>query len=205
MPRLILLQMLALLVMLPVEALQAASAYYVYQLPDGSRLMTDRRQRNPDYKLIKSSRKVDKLGKVVAAGRTNPTVNYFRFEDIIQTAADRHQVDPALVKAVIRTESYFNPNATSRVGASGLMQLMPKTASLYGVTDLYSPRQNIDAGVRHLKYLIQRYRNKLTLAIAAYNAGEEAVEKYQGIPPYKETQNYVRKVLRFHEIYSNWP
>jgi hypothetical protein len=182
------------------------AGYYVYQLPDGSRLMTDRYQRNPDYKLIRSSKKAKTLGRIAADGvQISPLVNHFRFEHMINRAADKHKVDSALVKAVIRTESYFNPNATSRVGASGLMQLMPQTAKLYGVTDLYSPRQNIDAGVRHLKYLLTRYRNKVTFAIAAYNAGEDAVEKYKGIPPYRETQNYVRKVLKFHELYSNWP
>lgn len=182
------------------------AGYYVYQLPDGSRMMTDRHQRNPDYKLIRSSKKAKSLGQVAADGvEVSPLVNHLRFEHMINHAANKHKVDSALVKAVIRTESYFNPNATSRVGASGLMQLMPQTAKLYGVTDLYSPQQNIDAGVRHLKYLLARYRNKVTFAIAAYNAGEDAVEKYKGIPPYRETQNYVRKVLKFHELYSSWP
>ena len=182
------------------------ASYYVYQLPDGSRMMTDRHHRNPDYKLIRSSKKAKKLGQVAADGvDVSPLVNHLRFEQMINRAADKHNVDSALVKAVIRTESYFNPNATSRVGASGLMQLMPQTAKLYGVTDLYSPKQNIDAGVRHLKYLLVRYRNKVSFAIAAYNAGENAVEKYNGIPPYRETEDYVRKVLKFHELYSNWP
>ncbi len=186
---------------------QAAWAgYYVYQLPDGSRLVTDRPRHEKSFKLIKASRQVKEVGKVAAAGYSiSPAVNYLRFESLIQETADRHDVDVALVKAVIRTESYFNPNATSRVGASGLMQLMPQTARRYGVTDLYSPRQNLDAGVRHLKYLLQRYSHQLHLALAAYNAGEEAVERYGGIPPYPETRDYVKKVLRFHELYSNWP
>ncbi len=195
------------LLLVPGLGLQSAHAgYYVYQLPDGSRLVTDRPKHAAKYKLIQRSRKMKNLGRVVAKGyQASPTVNYLRFEPIIQQAAERHKVDAALVKAVIRTESYFNPNATSHKGASGLMQLMPQTARLYGVTDLYSPRQNVDAGVRHLKYLLKRYRNKLKLAIAAYNAGEEAVEHYNGVPPYRETRNYVKKVLRFHQIYSAWP
>ncbi len=186
---------------------QAAWAgYYVYQLPDGSRLVTDRPRHEKSFKLIKASRQVKEVGKVAAAGYSiSPAVNYLRFESLIQETADRHDVDVALVKAVIRTESYFNPNATSRVGASGLMQLMPQTARRYGVTDLYSPRQNLDAGVRHLKYLLQRYSHQLHLALAAYNAGEEAVERYGGIPPYPETRDYVKKVLKFHELYSSWP
>ena len=184
----------------------AWAGYYVYQLPDGSRLVTDRPRHERSFKLIKASRKVEKVGRIAAAGYSiSPAVNYLRFESLIHEAAEKHQVDVALVKAIIRTESYFNPNATSRVGASGLMQLMPQTARRYGVTDLYSPRQNIEAGVRHLKYLLQRYPRQLHLALAAYNAGEKAVERYQGIPPYPETREYVKKVLRFHELYSNWP
>jgi soluble lytic murein transglycosylase-like protein len=184
----------------------AQASYYVYQLPDGSRLMTDRPQQDKSYKLIKHTGNVSEVGGTAAAGfHVSPAVNYLRFESLIYQAARRHDVDASLVKAVIRTESYFNPNATSRVGASGLMQLMPQTAAMYGVTDLYSPKQNIDAGVRHLKYLLQRYPNQLAHALAAYNAGEEAVDKYNGIPPYQETQTYVKKVMRFLEVYDDWP
>ena len=128
-----------------------------------------------------------------------------RFENIIHRTADKHQVDASLIKAVIHTESYFNPNATSIKGASGLMQLMPATAERYGITDLYSPRQNIDAGVRYLRDLIKRYPKKIKLALAAYNAGENAVDKYKGIPPYRETQNYVKKVLKYKKFYNTWP
>lgn len=184
----------------------AQAGYYVYQLPDGSRLMTDRPQHDKSFKLIRQTRNVSEVGRVAAAGfHTSPAVNYLRFESLIHQVAQRHDVDAALVKAVIRTESYFNPNATSRVGASGLMQLMPQTAAMYGVTDLYSPKQNIEAGVKHLKYLLQRYPDQLAYALAAYNAGEEAVDRYNGIPPYKETQKYVRKVMRFLEVYNDWP
>ncbi len=184
----------------------AQAGYYVYQLPDGSRLMTDRPQHDKSYKLIRHTRNVSEVGGVAAAGfHVSPAVNYLRFESLIHQAARRHDVDAALVKAVIRTESYFNPNATSRVGASGLMQLMPQTAAKYGVTDLYSPRQNIEAGVKHLKYLLQRYPDQLAHALAAYNAGEQAVDKYKGIPPYQETQNYVKKVMRFLDVYNDWP
>ena len=192
--------------LLLVPCLPAQANYYVYQLPDGSRLMTDRPQRDKSLKLIKRTRNVSEVGNVAAAGyRSSPTVNYLRFESLIHQAARRHQVDAALVKAVIRTESYFNPNATSRVGASGLMQLMPQTAAKYGVTDLYSPKQNIEAGVKHLKYLLERYPDQLSHVLAAYNAGEHAVDKYNGIPPYSETRNYVKKVMRFLEVYNDWP
>jgi soluble lytic murein transglycosylase-like protein len=103
-------------------------------------------------------------------------------------------VDPALVRAVIETESNWNPRAVSRKGAGGLMQLIPTTAQRYGANDLFNPEQNIDAGVRHLKSLLQRYNGNLDLALAAYNAGEGAVDRAGGIPHYRETKNYVQKV-----------
>lgn len=188
--------------------LPAQAAYFLYQLPDGSRVFTDRPKYDKNYKLVRKSRDVFNMGRF-AAGHGNfstaPAVNYMRFERIIHTVANRHNMDAALVKAVIHAESFFNPNATSRKGASGLMQLMPSTAERYGVTDLYSPRQNIEAGVRYLQDLMKRYPKRIKLVLAAYNAGENAVDKYQGIPPFRETQNYVKKVLRYKKFYSTWP
>jgi len=115
-------------------------------------------------------------------------------EKIVREAADRHSVDPALVRAVIETESNWNPRAYSRKGAGGLMQLIPTTAQRYGANDVFNPQQNIDAGVKHLKRLLERYSGNLDLALAAYNAGEGAVDRAHGIPAYRETQNYVQKV-----------
>ncbi len=126
------------------------------------------------------------------------------YEKLIRHFAHRYDVDIALVKAIIHTESYFNPDATSKVGASGLMQLMPATAERYGVTDIYDPRQNLEAGVRYLRHLLVKYGNRLRFAIAAYNAGETAVQKYNGIPPYPETQRYVSKVMERVSYYSRW-
>ena len=113
----------------------------------------------------------------------------------VREAAERHGVPEALVSAVIRVESGFNRHAVSRKGARGLMQLMPATASMLGVRDSFDARQNIDGGVRHLRGLIDRFGSDLKLALAAYNAGEQAVVNYRGIPPYPETRDYVTKVL----------
>ena len=113
---------------------------------------------------------------------------------IIEQAAQRHRVDPRLVHAVITVESRYRANARSRKGAMGLMQLMPATARELQVADPYDPAANIDGGVRHLRRLLDRF--DLTLAVAAYNAGAGAVRRFGGVPPFRETQNYVRQVLR---------
>jgi soluble lytic murein transglycosylase-like protein len=115
-------------------------------------------------------------------------------ERIVREAADRHNVDPALVRAVIETESNWNPSAVSRKGAVGLMQLMPTTAQRFGVSDFYTPQQNVEAGVKYLKTLLERYDGNLDLALAAYNAGEGAVDRAHGIPRFRETRDYVQKV-----------
>lgn len=113
----------------------------------------------------------------------------------IREAAARYGVEEALIKAVIRVESGFNSRAVSPKGARGLMQLMPGTASMLGVRDSFDPRQNIDGGVRHLRGLIDRFGRDLKLALAAYNAGEQAVVNHGGIPPYRETRDYVTRIL----------
>jgi hypothetical protein len=117
-----------------------------------------------------------------------------RLERIAREAAERHQVDPALVKAVIATESGWNPHAVSNKGAMGLMQLVPGTAQRYGVGNPYDPVQNVDGGTRYLKSLLERYNGDVTKSIAAYNAGEHAVDASGGVPHILETQRYVRKV-----------
>ncbi len=183
------------------------AAIYIYQLPDGSRVMTDRPKYDGIYKKLRTSNTIAGLGQVIT-GRyklKDNHVNRLRYSPLINQLAAEYDVDAALVKAVVHAESYFNPNATSNKGASGLMQLMPTTAALYGISDLYNPSKNIEAGVRHLRYLLNKYQHSLSFAIAAYNAGETAVSRYQGIPPYAETQQYVKKVLRYHSYYSRWP
>jgi soluble lytic murein transglycosylase-like protein len=129
-------------------------------------------------------------------GRGRPALSIDRdgAEQLVREAADRHRVDPALVRAVIETESNWNPTARSRKGAVGLMQLIPTTAQRFGVNDAYSPQQNVDAGVRYLKVLLERYDGNLDLALAAYNAGEGAVDRAHGVPAFRETRDYVQKV-----------
>ena len=133
-----------------------------------------------------------------AGAQTYRLADHRAYSREIADAAARHAVPERLVWAVIRAESGFDPRAVSRQGARGLMQLMPETAAMLGVRDAFNPRENIDAGVRHLRALIERFRNDLRLAIAAYNAGERAVAAYGGVPPYPETREYVTQVLRFY-------
>lgn len=123
------------------------------------------------------------------------SVNKTEINDLIDKYSYKNGLDADFVKAVINQESGFNPNATSKCGAMGLMQLMPGTAQGLGVIDAYDPEQNIEGGTKYLKGLMDRFNNNKSLALAAYNAGPNAVKKYGGIPPYQETQNYVKNVL----------
>jgi len=123
------------------------------------------------------------------------------YKELISRACATYEVEEALVLAMVRVESNFDKNAISRKGAQGLLQLMPETAQRYRVRNTFNPRENIYAGVLHLKTLLMKYKNDERLALAAYNAGAGAVDKYQGIPPFPETQNYVRLVLKYRDLY----
>lgn len=125
-----------------------------------------------------------------------PARPWRRYAVEIQEISSQQGVSPVLVEAVVRAESGFDPRAVSAKGAGGLMQLMPQTASALGVRDRFDPRENIRGGVRHLRYLLERYRGSVPLAVAAYNAGERAVDAHGGIPPFPETRQYVQRVLR---------
>jgi soluble lytic murein transglycosylase-like protein len=120
-----------------------------------------------------------------------------KFSDLIAAAAEKYDVDANLIKAVIKAESNFNPEAVSSSGALGLMQLMPATADSLGVDDPLDPQQNIFGGTKFLHRLLDKYKNDVSLALAAYNAGPGAVDKYGGIPPYAQTQTYVKRVLDY--------
>jgi len=129
------------------------------------------------------------------AATTEPEAE-MTIDEHIKEVADRHGVRADLVAAVIEAESEFNPRAVSRRGARGLMQLMPKTAATLGVDDPFDPKANIEAGVKHLRAMMDRFDNNIPLALAAYNAGEVAVIKHHGIPPYRETRAYVKRILK---------
>ena len=124
------------------------------------------------------------------------------WDPLIARMSSAHGVEPALVKAVIHAESAFDPRALSHKGAQGLMQLMPGTARTLGVDDAFNPWQNIDGGTRHLRYLMRLYDGKLPLVLAAYNAGEAAVRRFSGIPPYRETRRYVDRVIKLYRRYD---
>ena len=128
-----------------------------------------------------------------------------QYAELIESIAAEHGVDPALVKAIIRAESNFDKRAVSRKGAQGLMQLMPGTAGRYAVGNSFDPAENIRGGVRHLRFLQDQFPGQLHLAVAAYNAGEGAVLRYKGIPPYAETRQYVTRVLRLYDQASGLP
>jgi len=175
---------------------------YLYQMPDGSRLVSDRPLINTKAKLVRRSKDLTNMGHYIARRTIRAKRRMRLWSYFIYHQAQKYGIDDSLVKAVIYTESYFNPNATSHKGASGLMQLMPATAEKYGVSDLYNPKQNIVAGIKHLRYLKTLFPNNLKHMIAAYNAGENAVNKYNGIPPYRETQGYVKKVMKHYKRFQ---
>ena len=125
-----------------------------------------------------------------------------RFNPMISRAADRYEVDPALIKAVIMAESAYNPKAVSKQGAKGLMQLMPGTARALGVKNAFNPAHNINGGVKYLRQLLDTFNNNAKFALAAYNAGSSKVKRHGGVPPIKATRNYVKKVFAYYHHYK---
>jgi soluble lytic murein transglycosylase-like protein len=142
----------------------------------------------------------DEVVEEVLGGLAPEAASLSDLDRLVRTAAARHGLEPALVRAVIAVESAFEPRAVSPKGAQGLMQLMPATARSLGVGDALDPAENVEGGTRHLGQLVDRYEGDLVRALAAYNAGEGAVARYRGVPPYRETRDYVKKVLaRYRE------
>ena len=167
----------------------------------GRILYTDQPDRYPDYTRLTEPparatlRRASPRPSKKSGGRAG-------IDQLIALTATRNRLDSALLKAVVHAESSFNPRARSRRGALGLMQLMPRTAKHYGVRDAFDPKQNLTGGARHLRNLLNRFNGDETLALAAYNAGETAVKRHGGIPPYAETRAYVQRVQRLRRSYQ---
>ena len=137
----------------------------------------------------------------IKSGRFHAALSERELEPVIRRHSSQHQLHPALIRAVIKAESNFDPRAVSRAGAIGLMQLMPQTAVRLDVRDMYDPDDNVGGGTKYLRQLLDRFHGNLPLALAAYNAGENAVDRYQALPPFDETRQYVRKVLRYYRTF----
>lgn len=180
---------------------------YAYTDADGVRHFTNVQSNDTRYKRIIKSRETEpgyrfpSTSHPAGLAATGLRVRASSYDGLVRQASRAYQMDEALVRAVIHTESAFNPSAVSTKGASGLMQLMPDTASRYGVRDVFDPVENVYAGVHYLHDLKQMFNGNMQLTVAAYNAGENAVLRYGGIPPYPETINYVSRVIDLHGRY----
>jgi soluble lytic murein transglycosylase-like protein len=169
----------------------------VIQGKDGKITLTDENtsfarrkgKRTPSYK--------NTVAGITYVSEISPNTIPAKYIAKIKTLSIKYKLNESLITAVARAESGFNPFAVSHKGAVGIMQLMAETAMIYGVFNRYNADENLEAGVKHLKYLYERYNHDVPLALAAYNAGEEAVKKYKGIPPYKETRTYIKRVMNY--------
>lgn len=194
-------------------AMTSYAGQTIYQLKEsnGTTLLTNKQSRYSHLKVEKKTYYPDSnihsysnWGNSEASVLPSYSRNKNAFDDIIKQAALQHSVSEGLIKAVMHTESGFNVNARSPVGAQGLMQLMPATAKRFNVSNAYDPHQNIMAGAKYLAWLTKRFNGNTALVLAGYNAGEGNVAKYGGIPPFKETQDYVRRVSsRYNNLYAN--
>lgn len=173
---------------------------YRYQQANGVTAFSDRAPKNRPYQLVRFDCFACDLQSTVNWHNTPLFLQKYQLEII--TAAQHHQLDPALIRAVIHAESAFNPKALSKSGAAGLMQLMPDTATEVGVKNVWHQQQNIQGGASYLSSLLKRYKGDIKLAMAAYNAGPGAVDKHQGIPPFAETQTYVERVQLLFSRYQ---
>ncbi|WP_333660601.1 lytic transglycosylase domain-containing protein [Acinetobacter sp.] len=195
-----------------VSTAYAGQTIYQFKDTNGTTLLTNRKKAEYNHlKVVKATYYPDSnihsysnWGASEASVLPSYSRNKNAFDQLIRQAAQQHGVSEGLVKAIMHTESGFNINARSPVGAQGLMQLMPATARRFNVSNAYDPQQNIFGGVKYLSWLLKRFNGDTRLAIAAYNAGEGNVDKYGGIPPFRETQDYVRRVTsRLQNLYSS--
>ena len=198
------------LIYLSIGSSSFAGQMYVYKNENtGTTLLTNKKSHDQSLTTVKITyypesniHRYSNWGTSEASVLPSYNKNKNAFDHIIQRAAHRHGISEALIKAVMHTESGFNIRAKSPVGAQGLMQLMPATARRFKVSNAYDPEQNIMAGAEYLAWLLRRFNGNTQLALAGYNAGEGNVAKYGGIPPFKETQDYVQRVLsRYNNLY----
>lgn len=190
------------------HASDAKADIYHYVGPDGVIHFTNTRPNDARYKLYlrgNGTSAVVRPGVVPVAPSDRDPSRYTRYDEWIRQAASLYQIPEQLVRAVIKVESDYDPRAVSYAGARGLMQLMPETAERLMVKDIHDPRENIFGGVRYLRILANTFNGDLELTVAGYNAGEEAVIRYGGIPPYQQTRDYVVKVTKFYRRYRTIP
>lgn len=197
MTRPILLTIAAIIALLSAAA-TARADFYQYTDEDGTIHITNV-PTTSKYKWMMKERPSSLLSPSNPAYRN---ISRHRFDEMIASAAERYGIDPTLVKAIVKAESDFDEYAVSRKGARGLMQLMPETASRMGVRNIHDPEENVEGGIKYLSKLLNMFNWQVPLAVAAYNAGENAVLKYGTIPPYSETQTYVKRVMRYYNAYS---
>ena len=196
---------------MPLATSTHAGQIYMYKDSNGSTLLTNRKSADRSLTKVKVTYYPDSnihsyrnWGNSEASVLPSYSRNKNAFDHIIQQAAQQHGVSEGLIKAVMHTESGFNVNARSPVGAQGLMQLMPATARRFNVSNAYDPQENIMAGAKYLAWLLKRFNGNTSLALAGYNAGEGNVAKYGGVPPFRETQDYVRRVTsRYSNLYAS--
>ena len=196
---------------MPLATSTHAGQIYMYKDSNGSTLLTNRKSADRSLTKVKVTYYPDSnihsyrnWGNSEASVLPSYSRNKNAFDHIIQQAAQQHGVSEGLIKAVMHTESGFNVNARSPVGAQGLMQLMPATARRFNVSNAYDPHENIMAGAKYLAWLLKRFNGNTSLALAGYNAGEGNVAKYGGVPPFRETQDYVRRVTsRYSNLYAS--
>jgi soluble lytic murein transglycosylase-like protein len=180
-------------------AMPAKADIYRYEDDEGIVHFTDA---PTDKRFIIFMRDIKKDRQLRTKLRLSSSANPAEFEQIIKTCSDKYGVSASLIKAVIHAESGYNPNAVSQKGASGLMQLMPGTARSLKVSNSFNPKDNVEGGVKYLRFLLDTFRGDVSLALAAYNAGLNKVAKFGGIPPYAETRTYVSRVLSYMQSYQ---
>lgn len=189
----------------------AKQRVYVYKQPNGSYLFSGKKLHRNGYRLLRiaiyassSKRTNHPHHRCFLTSRSVGNKNFHRYKRIIGRLANSYQLDPLLIRSIISVESCYNPDAKSGKGARGLMQVMPTVKNIHDPSKLYNPMMNLKIGIAYFKTLMNRYANNTTLALAAYNAGSNAVKKYNGVPPYPQTTRYITKVMmHYHSLVAD--